>query len=161
MPFPTADPPAHRRRRRGARARGAGQAGRLAALRCVDFLAAVPPPLLERLASRLLSCCFAPGEIVLRQGDPGHDFFIVQSGEVSVVVGRPGGSTAEAARLGPGKFVGEMSLMTGEPRSATVAAASECEMVKVDKEAFHEVLAAAPGLAEQITKVLVARQIRD
>src|SRR5262249_36697191 len=125
----------------------------------VDFLAAVPPPLLEQLASRSRTCTFAPGEIVLRQGDPGEDLFIVQSGAASVVVGRPGGSIAEVARLGPGEFFGEMSLMTGERLSATVQAVDECEMVEVDKDAFHEVLAAAPGLAEQITSVLVERQL--
>jgi small-conductance mechanosensitive channel/CRP-like cAMP-binding protein len=133
---------------------------RLEALRGVDFLATVPPPLLERLAERSLTCHFAPGEIVLRQGDVGHELFILQEGEVSVVVGRPGGSTAEVARLGPGKFIGEMSLMTGEPRSATVQAVHNCEMVKVDKEAFQEVLGAAPALAEEITRVLVERHIQ-
>lgn len=135
------------------------QARRIAALRGVDFLAAVPAPLLESLAARSSTSHFAPGEIVLRQGDPGHDLYVVLDGEVSVIVGRPGGSVAELARLGPGKFFGEMSLMTGERRSATVQAASECEMVKVDKEAFHDVLAASPGLAEQITRVLVERQV--
>jgi CRP-like cAMP-binding protein len=52
-----------------------------------------------------------------------------------------------------------MSLMTGERRSATVQAATDCALVKVDKEAFHEILAAAPHLAERITEVLVARQM--
>src|SRR5690606_40205105 len=53
---------------------------------------------------------------------------------------------------------GEMSLMTGEPRSATIQALSDCELVKVDKAAFHEILAAAPEIAEKITDVLAARQ---
>ncbi len=158
MPFPTQTlqlaegPEVRERKERGQRRR------RLEALRGVDFLTSVPPPLLERLAERSQTCHFAAGEIILRQGDVGHELFILQTGEVSVVVGRAGGSTAEVARLGAGKFLGEMSLMTGEPRSATVQAVGECEMVKVDKEAFHDILADAPSLAEQITRVLVARQ---
>jgi CRP-like cAMP-binding protein len=99
------------------------------------------------------------GEVIIRQGDEGEELFIVEEGEVSVLVGRPGGSTAEVARLGRGKFFGEMSLMTGERRSATVQAASDCALVKVDKESFHEILAEAPHLAERITEVLVARQM--
>jgi CRP-like cAMP-binding protein len=125
----------------------------------VHFLAAVPPPLLERLAARSQTCRYAGGEIVLRQGDPGQELFIVESGEVAVLVGRAGGSTAEVARLGAGKFFGEMSLMTGERRSATVQAIDDATLVRVDKEAFHDILAASPGLAEQITRILVERQI--
>jgi CRP-like cAMP-binding protein len=75
------------------------------------------------------------------------------------VVGRGEGSRAEVARLGPGKFFGEMSLMTGERRAATVQATTDCEIVEVDKEAFHEILAADPRLAERISQVLVERQI--
>jgi small-conductance mechanosensitive channel/CRP-like cAMP-binding protein len=157
LPFPTQTlqlAPAHEREDREQCAR------RLEALRGVDFLATVPLPLLERLAERSQTCHFGPGEPVIRQGDAGHDFFILQQGEVSVIVGRSGGSMAEVARLGPGKFMGEMSLMTGEPRSATVQAVQECEVVKVDKDAFHDVLAAAPALAEEITRILVERQIQ-
>jgi small-conductance mechanosensitive channel/CRP-like cAMP-binding protein len=138
----------------------AQRAKRLEALRGVDFLATVPLPLLERLAERSQTCHFGPGEPVIRQGDAGHEFFIIQHGEVCVIVGRSGGSMAEVARLGPGKFMGEMSLMTGEPRSATVQAVQECEMVRVDKDAFHDVLAEAPALAEEITRILVERQIQ-
>jgi small-conductance mechanosensitive channel/CRP-like cAMP-binding protein len=131
---------------------------RLQSLRVVDFLAALPRELLERLATLSQTCRYMLGEHVIRQGAAGGELFIVQSGEVSVVVGREGGSTAEVARLGPGKFFGEMSLMTGEPRSASVQAVSDCALVKVDKGAFHEILAAAPEIAEKITEVLVARQ---
>jgi small-conductance mechanosensitive channel/CRP-like cAMP-binding protein len=134
------------------------QQRRLQSLRLVDFLTAVPPPLLERLATLSKTCHYMLGEIVIRQGTPGHELFIVQSGDVSVLVGREGGSTAEVARLGPGKFFGEMSLMTGEPRTATIQAVSDCELVKVDKGAFQEILAVAPEIAEKITEVLVARQ---
>src|SRR5262249_43063713 len=79
--------------------------------------------------------------------------------QVSVVAGRAGGSTAELARLGPGEVFGEMSLMTGERRRATVQAADEFEMVKGDKDPFHDVLAAEPNLSEQVTRVLAERQI--
>lgn len=134
------------------------QARRRRSLEDVDFLRTLPAPLLDRLAALSKTDSYMVGEVIIRQGDGSDELFIVQSGEVSVLLGRAGGSTVEVARLGPGKFFGEMSLMTGERRSATVQAAIDCELVKVDKESFHEILAAAPHLAERITEVLVARQ---
>jgi small-conductance mechanosensitive channel/CRP-like cAMP-binding protein len=135
------------------------RARRRQSLEGVDFLATLPAPLLDRLAALSKTTSYMLGEVIIRQGEGGDELFIVQSGEVSILLGRTGGSTAEVARLGPGKFFGEMSLMTGERRSATVQAALDCELVTVDKESFHEILAAAPHLAERITEVLVARQM--
>ncbi|MRG95351.1 mechanosensitive ion channel family protein [Polyangium spumosum] len=133
---------------------------RKAALRTVDFLAPLPEPSLERLASLSRTCHFMPGEAVIRQGDPGSELYIVQRGDLGVLVGRgEGGSVAEVARLGPGQFFGEMSLMTGERRAATVKATTDCELVVVGKDAFQEVLAGDPRLVEQITRALVDRQL--
>lgn len=136
----------------------AARARRIRSFQDVDFLAALEQPLQERLASLTRTCSYMPGELIIRQGDAGHALFIVQAGEVSVLLGRKGGSTAEVARLGAGKFFGEMSLMTGERRSATVQAATECELVEVDKAAFQEIITAAPHIAERVTEVLIARQ---
>jgi len=132
---------------------------RQASLRQVDFIATLPAEPLERLATLSRTCRYMSGEVVIRQGDAGHDLFIVEKGEVAVLIGRGEGSVAEVARLGPGKFFGEMSLMTGERRAATVQATTDCELVQVSKEAFHEILAADPRLAERISQVLVERQV--
>ena len=64
----------------------------------------------------------------------------------------------EVARLGPGKFFGEMALMTGDRRQATVRAATECELLEVGRDALRRVLAQAPDLAERISAVLAERQ---
>jgi len=136
------------------------QARRLAAIKGVDFLATIPEPALERLASLSKSCQYLSGEVIIRQGDVGHEFYIVRAGQVSVLLGRGAeGSVAEIARLGPGKFFGEMSLMTGARRAATVQAALDCELVRIDKEAFQDILAGDPKLVEQISQILVDRQI--
>lgn len=135
------------------------QAQRLASIKKVDFLAALPEAALERLAALSKTCQYLAGEVIIRQGDTGHELYIVRSGEVIVLLGRNEGSVAELARLGPGKFFGEMSLMTGERRAATVQATFDCELIRIDKEAFQEILAADPQLIEQVTKVLVERQI--
>lgn len=136
------------------------QGRRLAAIKGVDFLATLPEPALERLASLSKSCQYLAGEVIIRQGDTGHELYIVRAGEVSVLLGRGAeGSVAEIARLGAGKFFGEMSLMTGARRAATVQAALDCELVRIDKEAFQDILASDPKLVEEITRILVDRQI--
>jgi len=136
------------------------QARRLAAIKGVDFLATLPDPALERLAALSKTCQYLSGEVILRQGDTGHELYIIRAGEVSVLLGRGAeGSVAEIARLGPGKFFGEMSLMTGAKRAATIQAMLECELVRIDKEAFQDILASDPKLVERVSQVLVDRQI--
>jgi small-conductance mechanosensitive channel/CRP-like cAMP-binding protein len=135
-------------------------ARRKASLLRVDFLRLLPEESLERLASLSRTLPFMPGEAIIRQGDPGSALYIVQRGEVAVVVGRTEThSIAELARLGPGEFFGEMSLMTGANRTATVRAFTDCELVEVDKDAFHTVIASEPRFVEPITRVLAERQL--
>jgi small-conductance mechanosensitive channel/CRP-like cAMP-binding protein len=134
-------------------------ARRKASLLRVDFLRLLPEESLDRLASLSRTLPFMPGEPVIRQGNPGSELYIVQRGELAVDVGRDEThSVAELARLGPGEFFGEMSLMTGESRSATVRAFTECEIVEVSKEAFQTVIASEPRFVEAITRVLAERQ---
>lgn len=135
-------------------------ARRKASLLRVDFLRLLPEESLDRLASLSRTLPFMLGEAIIRQGDPGNALYIVQRGEVAVCVGRSDTqSIAELARLGPGEFFGEMSLMTGEKRTATVRAFTDCELVEVDKDAFHAVIASESRFVEPITRVLVDRQL--
>jgi CRP-like cAMP-binding protein len=101
---------------------------------------------------------YGPGEVVLRQGDPGDSLYVVRAGSVAVQVGAPG-TRREVATLTGGQFFGEMSLMTGESRSATVVAKSDCECYIVDKAAFKEILDERPELAGIISEILSRRQI--
>jgi small-conductance mechanosensitive channel/CRP-like cAMP-binding protein len=131
---------------------------RVQTLQFVDFLNILPDSDLHRLAAVAESRIYADGEIIIRQGEKGDDFFIIETGMVSVLVGRPGGSTAEVARLGSGKFFGEMSLMTGEQRTATVCTNGSCELLVLRKKDFQPILNESPELAERISKVIVMRQ---
>lgn len=134
-------------------------ARRKASLLRVDFLRLLPEEALDQLASLSRTLPFMPGEAVIRQGDSGSELFVVQRGEVIVNVGRSETqSVAELARLGPGEFFGEMSLMTGEARKATIRAFTECEIVEVSKDAFQAVIATNPKVVEPITRVLAERQ---
>jgi len=130
------------------------------ALRAVDFLAALPQQDVERLATAAEAHSYAAGELVVRKGDQADQMFIVQSGEVRVIIPGPGGKHTEVARLGAGKFFGEMALMTGEPRTANVVAARDSELIVVGHEAFQDVLAAHPEFAETVSRIIAERQAK-
>jgi small-conductance mechanosensitive channel/CRP-like cAMP-binding protein len=128
------------------------------ALSYVDFLQKLPGSALHKLASLGETRLYAEGEIILKQGEEGNELFIVWHGEVAVMLDRTDRhDSVEITRLGPGKFFGEMSVMTGEHRSATVKATKPCEMIVIGKKAFQEVLAETPSLAQQISEVLANR----
>lgn len=129
-----------------------------ARLREVDFLAVLPPEALSRLAARSPTKTYAPRELVIRQGAPGDAMFLIVRGEVSVIVGREGSSTAEVARLRKGSLFGEMSLMTGEPRAASVQTLAETEVVVVGKDVFSAIVAESPDLLARMTRILAERQ---
>ena len=130
------------------------------ALRSVDFLAALPASEIEKLARTAEVHLYAEGEAIVRKGDTADDMYIVQSGDVSVMVTRENGfgDRREVAVLGAGKFFGEMALMTGEPRSADVIAKTDSELLVVSHGAFHATLAAHPELAETVSRVIAERQ---
>lgn len=136
---------------------GAEHQERLATLQRVDFLRTLPESILHRLASTAVRRLYARGEILINQGEQGDSLFILRRGEVSVLVGRDGGSTAEVARLQEGAFFGEMSLMTGERRSATVRAVTDCEVLVVGKAELRPILDESPSLVESIGAVLAER----
>jgi small-conductance mechanosensitive channel/CRP-like cAMP-binding protein len=139
-----------------ARERDVGERER--ALSSVDILAPLPPAARRRLAEASGSRLYAPNEVIIREGQPGHELFIIQRGEVRVLVDRADMSIVEVARLGPGAFFGEMSLMTGEPRRATVRSLGECEVIVVTKDALQPLLGQAPELAERISRKLAERE---
>ncbi|MGH9721562.1 MAG: cyclic nucleotide-binding domain-containing protein [Bryobacteraceae bacterium] len=108
------------------------------------------------VASRRLS--FAPGEAILRQGDAGTSLYLVLAGRAQVVLSGSGNQAETLAALDPGEFFGEMSLLTGEPRSASVVALDAVECCVIDKPAVVELLRARPELASEFAAVLERRQ---
>jgi small-conductance mechanosensitive channel/CRP-like cAMP-binding protein len=98
---------------------------------------------------------YAAGEAIVRQGQPGRSLFVVLRGEVSVTLLA---TTGEVARLRGGDVFGEMSLLTGEARSATVTAATDCDVLEIDAEGFRTVVMANPSVLEHVTNVTAARR---
>ncbi len=133
-------------------------ARRVDVLSRVDVFRALDAEKIDRLARRLRMAIFGPGEVILRQGDPGDSLYVLRSGRVAVRLETRGGHR-EIATLTAGQFFGEMSLMTGESRTATVVAKSDVECYIVEKEAFQQILEEKPELAGVISEILTHRQV--
>jgi len=134
-------------------------ARRRRALEQVEILRPLDEADRETLADRLHYAPFARGEMLTRQGEPGDWLYLITAGEVSVRVAADGGLEQEVARLGPGDFLGEMSLMTGERRAATVIASTSVECYRLDKASFEDVLHQRPAVAEPVAEVLARRRV--
>ena len=142
---------------RKATKRGEERQRRHEALQHVDLFHELRPEELAILAEHMGLYRFAAGEYLTHQGDDGHCLYIVTRGQVGVVV-TTGRKRSQVARLGPGSFVGEMSLLTGEKRTANIVALDAVECYRVDKKDVERVLALRPDLAEQLADVLTRRQ---
>lgn len=98
------------------------------------------------------------GESVVKQGAEGRSLYLVLTGKLTVKRHKKDGGTVQLGELGPGQFFGELSLLTGEPRAATVQAVTDAEFLKLDKSDFQEILSRNPTLAEKLAEVVAARQ---
>jgi small-conductance mechanosensitive channel/CRP-like cAMP-binding protein len=101
---------------------------------------------------------FGRGESIIRQGDNGDSMFIIVAGEANVTAERKGLSRLVAG-MKAGDCFGEMSLLTGELRSATVTANSDCEVVEIDKAVLGQSLKESPELLAQLSELLAQRQL--
>jgi small-conductance mechanosensitive channel/CRP-like cAMP-binding protein len=127
------------------------------ALRTVDLFRPLSDDELRKVMGRSRPLHYAAGERVIEEGSPGDSFFIIDQGQV-LVSKRTGGADREIARLMEGQFFGEMALLTGERRSATIAAATDVDLFMIDKAAFQEILAANPSIAVDISTLLSERR---
>ncbi len=112
---------------------------------------------LAQAADRMTRESYRPGETIIREGDPGDKFYIVRSGTAFV---RQQEETTDQpiAQLTSGDFFGEMALLTGQPRSASVAAHDDVEVYALGKDDFNAVIAASASFDEELRKALFERQ---
>jgi small-conductance mechanosensitive channel/CRP-like cAMP-binding protein len=125
-------------------------------LRRVDFLSVLPDPDLDLLAGKVRRRSYLVGECLIREGEAGEEFFFIERGTARVNIHNNGGR--KIADLAATDFFGEISLLTGEPRSATVIATSELQVLVIDKACFQEILFRNPSLAEAIGETLSRRR---
>jgi small-conductance mechanosensitive channel/CRP-like cAMP-binding protein len=124
----------------------------------LDLFAPLSDEERAELAKHMKYSPFARGEVMTRQGAEAHWLYLVEDGEAAVRVS-DGTVEREVARLKGPTFFGEMSLLTGAPRSATVIAQGEVECFRLDKSAVQRILEARPELAKALAEVLAKRQV--
>jgi small-conductance mechanosensitive channel/CRP-like cAMP-binding protein len=111
------------------------------------------------LATRLRYAPFTRGEAMTRQGAEAHWLYLMTAGEAEVRVSTDGNLNERVAALHAGDVFGEMGMMTGEPRTATVIAVTDVECYRLDKEAFHDILRRRPEIADDISTLLATRRV--
>jgi small-conductance mechanosensitive channel/CRP-like cAMP-binding protein len=98
---------------------------------------------------------FSSGEAIVRQGHPGRSLFVITHGEARVTLA---GAEGDLARLHAGDVFGEMSLLTGEPRNATVVAETDCELLEIDADGFRQHVLGNPTVLERFMQATAARR---
>jgi hypothetical protein len=104
------------------------------------------------IASIAREASYPAGHPIIREGEYGDHMFLIVDGEVQIHHGQ-----TSVKMLGPSEFFGEMSIIDGEPRSASVTAFSDCLLLRIDKEDFHELLSTHGSVALSMIRVLVQR----
>ena len=124
----------------------------LGLLRGINLFAPLPQPTLESLAVALTPVRLRPGEEIFRQGDIGDHFYIVADGELEIVV------DGEIARVnGPGDYFGEIALLRDVPRTATVRARSDAELLTLDRDDFIAAVTGHAASEEAADAVIASR----
>ncbi len=123
-----------------------------------DLFAPLSPAERERLAGGARSHRYAEGETIVRQGDPTSSMFLVVEGRCVVSAHGGGRASQRVAVLEPGSAFGEISLLTGEPRIATVRALTEATLVEIDKATLAPLLEASPSLVEKLESIILERR---
>ena len=130
---------------------------RIESLGRVGLLDSLDAGQVRRLATGNAERLYAAGEQVVRQGAAGDRLFVILSGSVEVSAREGEKPAVRLAVLGPGDYFGEMSLMTGAARTATVTTLQETRLLEVCKDSFGRILVEKPGLVEQVGAALRER----
>jgi small-conductance mechanosensitive channel/CRP-like cAMP-binding protein len=126
-------------------------------LRQVDWLHGLSDDELRLLVPTVLVRQFGAGEMLVRVGETGESMFIVRSGRAEVFGQSADGQVRHLAEIGRGVVTGEMALMTGEPRNASVRAITDLEVIEMDREGLTRLFKEHPDAAASIGDIIAAR----
>lgn len=129
----------------------------LARQHIVQFLGDDDPVAVQLLLDHLDWVELAGGDTLMHEGDPGDSMYLSLSGRLRAYKKDADGRQVALRDLGRGQIIGEMSLYTGEPRSATVMAVRDSVVVRIGKEAFHKLLASSTQASIALTRQLIQR----
>jgi small-conductance mechanosensitive channel/CRP-like cAMP-binding protein len=130
---------------------------RLQAISGIELFASLDENERHKMAEQLVHAPFAKGGVITRQGAVAHWLYIVVNGEADVFWEAPDGQRRLLTHLPTGSVFGEMGLMTGAPRAATVVASTDIECYRLDKRGFEDIIRARPALAESMSHILAQR----
>jgi HEAT repeat protein len=130
---------------------------RILLLRRVPLLADLSPADLKRVAAIATEHHFLDGEIIFEQDEPGDEMYVLVSGEVRVLVKNENHDNKEVARRKAGEVVGEMSVISGSLRSATLAAAGDVHLLCLDQKSFEGLLRERPEVSLAVMRMLCDR----
>ena len=125
------------------------------AIAAVPLLGGLPEDVHSELAADAEERLFADGEVIVREGDAGGSMFLVSRGRVVITVGA---DRREMAVTPAGGYFGEMSLLTGEPRTATVIARGDCDVLEIAADAFRACVQSRPEVIDQLATAAAARR---
>jgi CRP-like cAMP-binding protein len=122
-------------------------------LKSVEPFSALNPADLTRIAETAVLRHFEPGEVIIRAGEAGEELFLISEGEVEVVR-----DDHEVARLGPAEFFGEVSVISGKPRNATVIATAPVDAYVVEKDELNVAMQHSSRFRQQLRRFFVRRR---
>lgn len=129
----------------------------IAKLKGVSLFSNLDAAELQALRDRMQVSGFAPGQVIIREGEPGDSFHVIVEGEVAFVTVDAGGHEIMLDTAGPGGWFGELSLLTGDPRSARVKAVTAVTTLCLDRESFRSFLVAQPHAVLDVLAVIGRR----
>ena len=125
-------------------------------MRHVPLFADLPPADLKQVAAIANECLFEDGEALALEGEAGDEMHIVVSGEVRIILGK-GGQEHEIARRTAGDYVGEMAIISQEPRMASLITAGQVRTLRIDQKSFEAILRERPETGLAVMRVLCQR----
>ncbi|MEI8019205.1 MAG: mechanosensitive ion channel family protein, partial [Schlesneria sp.] len=137
------------------------QLNRVSILRKISLFQSLNDEEFDILAESASSQSFIQGDTLIRQGDAGDSMYVLVDGLLDVYRTGEGNTETRVARIQTGRFFGEMSLLTGEPRSATIRAALNSVVLTIEKSALLKLLEHRPGLVDDLSRSLAERRLAD
>ena len=116
-----------------------------------------PKDIVAQTVSKAELQVFAPGEIVLKEGDPAERFYMIIKGEAEATHRGPDGSQVVINRFGPGDYFGEIGLLNDAPRRATVRARTSLEVMALDRETFAKLMTSSRATEDEVRRVAAGR----
>lgn len=130
-------------------------------LRRVEIFCAVEDHEIEAIAAKAQCHELAAGEIVVRQGDPGDSLYFVMEGLLDVTIEQPDKAALRVNRLLQSQYFGEMSLLTSDPRSATITTSTSAVIYEVAKRVIEPILLARPKVTHELAQTVAMRQLQN